>query len=78
MSYIHEKPDGTAKVHPHKLRAMLKNKISDLLTRYTLDEVLSEIAQQRPTFDIRVSIADSAKGKIATLPASADDGKVVA
>jgi hypothetical protein len=54
MAYIRERSDGTSAVHPHKLRAMLKNKIAELLTRYSLDEVLSEVAAQRPSFDIRI------------------------
>jgi hypothetical protein len=58
MAYIHEKADGSAKPYPHKLRIFLKNKIAELLTRYTLDEVLSEIAAQRPSWDIIVRVAD--------------------
>jgi hypothetical protein len=53
MAYIREKMDGTPLVQPHKLRVLLQKKISELLTKYTLDEVLGEIAQQRPSFDIR-------------------------
>jgi hypothetical protein len=62
MAYLHERLDGTIKVHPHKLRAMLRSKIADLLSRYSLDEVLGEIADQRPSFDIRLTAA----GKIKT------------
>jgi hypothetical protein len=54
MAYIRERSNGTSVVHPHKLRAMLKTKISELLTRYSLDEVLSEVAAQRPSFDIHI------------------------
>jgi len=53
MTYIREKMDGTPVVQPHKQRVFLQKKISYLLTKYTLDEVLGEIAQQRQSFDIR-------------------------
>lgn len=55
MSFTKEKADGSVVAHPHKLRVMLRDKIGDLLSRYTLDEVLSEIASQRPTFDIHLT-----------------------
>ena len=57
MAYTKERMDGTISVYPHKMRVMLKNKISEMLSRYSLDEVLSEIAQQRPTFNIHVTAA---------------------
>jgi hypothetical protein len=69
MAYFHEKADGSNKAQPHKLRAMLKNKVGDLLSRYTLDEVLSEVAAQRPSFDIILRVANlqspTAKGQAA-------------
>jgi hypothetical protein len=60
MAYLHERLDGSIKVHPHKLRAMLRTKVHDLLARYSLDEVLGEIADQRPSFDIRLTAAGKA------------------
>jgi hypothetical protein len=67
MAYIRERMDGTAQVYPRKLRAALRNKVGDLLSRYSIDEVLSEIADQRPTFDIRLIVAPQrqAEGKSA-------------
>lgn len=57
MAYIKEHGHKPPTVYPHKLRSMLKGKVSDLLSRYTLDEVLSEIASQRPSFDIHLHLA---------------------
>jgi hypothetical protein len=53
--FTKNKADGTVVAQPHKLRVMLRDKVGDLLSRYTLDEVLSEIAAQRPAFDIHLS-----------------------
>lgn len=57
MAYIREKMNGEVHVHPHKQRVMLEKKIGELLSRYTLDEVLAEIAAQRPTFDIVLRVS---------------------
>jgi hypothetical protein len=57
MAYLKERMNGTVVTQPHKMRVMLRGKISNLLTQYTLDEVLGEIAAQRPTFDIHLVVA---------------------
>jgi len=55
--YAKDKADGTTVTYPHKLRVLLRGKVEDLLQRYSLDEVLSEIAAQRPAFDIHLTAA---------------------
>ena len=58
MSYYRERLDGTPVLHPHKHKTILKNKIIALLAHHSLDDVLSEIAAQRPAFDIHIRVAD--------------------
>ena len=53
MSYFTLK-GGAEKLYPHKTRIMLERKVRELLTKYSLDEVLREIAQQRPAFHIHM------------------------
>lgn len=41
-------------IHPPKLRIRLKQIVTELLHRYTLEELLAEIARQRPDLDIDI------------------------
>jgi hypothetical protein len=57
MAYIKQRANGTTTPYPHKMRVMLRKQMNELLSRYSLDEVLSEIATLRPSFDIRLCVA---------------------
>jgi hypothetical protein len=71
MAYIKERMDGAVTAYPHKMRVMLEKKISEMLSRYSLDEVLSEIAAQRPTFDLHLRVAQENRGTSASEKRSA-------
>jgi len=64
MPYYRERLDGTPVLHSHKQRTILKNKIISLLATYSLDDVLSEVAAQRQTFDIYIRVASRREPEI--------------
>jgi hypothetical protein len=45
----------TTATHPPRLARELKQRIEDLFHRYAFEEVIAEIARQKPKFDIHIS-----------------------
>ena len=43
--------------HPPRMARELKQRIQEMFTRYTFDEVMAEIARQKPGVDIHISKA---------------------
>jgi hypothetical protein len=46
---------------PAKVARELKDRIAELFTRYSFEEVMKEIAKQKPKYDITIATAGKVK-----------------